>query len=269
MKMTLFPIRTLCCTLLSSAIFIGLAQASPTSPSSGDYPSVWQCDNSKFNWYCEEQVRKREEMAAPKKAGITQLKTSKEVREALEALKDRAVMDPSEQNIKEYIAAQQYVFEKGAVFSDTWRRVVWTNPELDYALRRPVNNTAIRAYDQVQDQKEFANLKKLGQEHGLMFFFRSDCPYCHKMAPTLKQLAQKFGIEILPVSLDGPGLPDFPNPKVNAGQAKALRVERVPALFIASRKTKDIAPVGYGVMSQAEIINRIFLLTNTKPGETF
>ena len=43
----------------------------------------------------------------------------------------------------------------------------------------------------------------------------------------------------------------------------------VPALFIASRKTKDIAPVGYGVMSQTEIINRIFLLTNTKPGETF
>ncbi|MCC7005672.1 MAG: conjugal transfer protein TraF [Ottowia sp.] len=269
MKIIILPIRIIFGVLVTSAISLGLAQASSTSPTSGDYPSVWQCDNSKFNWYCEEQARQREEITAPRKIDIAQLKTSKEVREALEALKDRAVMMPTEENIKEYVAAQQYVFEKGAVFSDTWRRVVWANPELDYTLRRPVNNTAIRTYDQAQDQKELSYLKKLAKEHGLMFFFRSDCAYCHKMAPTLKQLGKQFGIEILPVSLDGPGLPDFPNPKINTGQAKALRVERVPALFIASRKTKDIAPVGYGVMSQTEIINRIFLLTNTKPGETF
>jgi conjugal transfer pilus assembly protein TraF len=109
----------------------------------------------------------------------------------------------------------------------------------------------------------------LSQEHGLMFFFRSDCHYCHQMAITLKQLSQRLEIEVLPVSLDGSSLADFQNAQIDTGQAKILGIERVPALFIASRKTKGIAPIGYGLISQAEVIERIFVLTNTKPGETF
>jgi conjugal transfer pilus assembly protein TraF len=102
-----------------------------------------------------------------------------------------------------------------------------------------------------------------------MFFFRSDCPYCHQLAPALKMLSRQYGIEILPVSLDGGGLPEFPNPRANTGQAKALGVQRVPAVFIASRKTGDMAPIGYGVMSVSEIMSRIFVLTSTKPGDNF
>nr|WP_261676442.1 conjugal transfer protein TraF [Klebsiella pneumoniae] len=32
------------------------------------------------------------------------------------------------------------------------------------------------------------------------------------MAPILKQLSQMYGFEVLGVSVDGAGLPDFPNP---------------------------------------------------------
>lgn len=247
--------------------------ASTSGPSVGDYPSVWNCNNPKFNWYCDDEpvtVQPAPPVTQVQpKIDVTKMKTSKEVREALETLKDRAVMEPTEQNIKDYVEAQQYVFEKGSVFADTWRRVVWTNPELDYTLRRPVNNSAIRSYDTQRDQSESAHLKMLAKEHGLMFFFRSDCPFCHQLAPTLKNLSRQYGIEILPVSLDGGGLPDFPRPKANSGQAASLGIQRVPAVFIASRKTGDMAPIGYGVMSMSEIINRIFVLTNTKPGETF
>ena len=200
---------------------------------------------------------------------VTKLKTAKALREALETLKDQATMNPSEENVKHYIAAQQYAFEKGSVFADTWRRVVWKNPDLDYSLRRPVNNTAIRTYDTQRDKDEAGQLKLLAKEHGLMFFFRSDCPYCHQLAPALKMLSRQYGIEILPVSLDGRGLPEFPNPRANTGQATALGVQRVPAVFIASRKTGDMAPIGSGVMSVSEIMSRIFVLTSTKPGDNF
>lgn len=258
--------------LILAATTAVTALAATNGGDGGDYPSVWQCNNPKFNWYCDDQAEAAPAPAqptAPPKIDVTKMKTSKEVREALETLKDRAVMEPTEDNIKEYIAAQQHVFEKGSVFADTWRRVVWTTPDLDYSLRRPVNNSAIRTFDSSRGRSEGDHLKGLAREHGLMFFFRSDCPYCHQLAPTLKMLSRQYGIEILPVSLDGKGLPDYPNPKQNTGQAKSLGVQRVPAVFIASRKTGEMAPVGYGVMSEAEIINRIFVLTGTKPGETF
>lgn len=254
--------------VIVSATVWGASSASPA-----DYPSVWHCDKQKFNWYCDDEPKPLEPPkpppAAEKPIDVTKVKTAKEMREALDALKDRATMNPSEENVKNYIAAQQFAFDKGSVFADTWRRVVWTNPDLDYSLRRPVNNSAIRTYDTQRDQDEAGQIKTLAKEHGLMFFFRSDCPYCHQLAPTLKMLSRQYGIEILPISLDGGGLPDYPNPKVNAGQARALGVQRVPAVFIASRKTGDMAPIGYGVMSVSEIINRIFVLTNTKPGDNF
>jgi conjugal transfer pilus assembly protein TraF len=69
--------------------------------------------------------------------------------------------------------------------------------------------------------------------------------------------------------MDGGGLPDFPTPTLDKGQGQALDITAVPALFIGSKKTKDIAPIGYGLLSQAEIVNRIFVLTNTKPGDNF
>jgi thiol-disulfide isomerase/thioredoxin len=46
-------------------------------------------------------------------------------------------------------------------------------------------------------------MKNIAREHGLIFFFRSDCPYCHQYAPTLKLLSEMYGIEVLGVSIDG------------------------------------------------------------------
>jgi len=43
----------------------------------------------------------------------------------------------------------------------------------------------------------------------------------------------------------------------------------VPALFIGSKTTGDHAPIGFGQMALTEIINRIFVLTGTQPGQNF
>ena len=82
-------------------------------------------------------------------------------------------------------------------------------------------------------------------------------------------LSDRYGIEVLPVSVDGQGLPDFPQPRDGRAQAAAWGVERVPALFIGSRQTGDRAPIGFGMMALSEIVNRIFVLTGTRSGENF
>lgn len=257
------------CALLSTLCW---AQSASTP---GDYASVWKCNESKFNWYCDEENQPKkalkQEALTPheQRLEVKQIHTAKQWRDEIQRRLDVMTMKPNDKNVIDFLEIWLPTQAKGSLLADTWRRVVWQNPQFDYTLRRPVNNSAIRTHDEIRDNSAVMHLSKLAKEHGLMFFFRSDCPYCHKMAPTLKQFGQRYGIEILPVSLDGKGLPDFPSPKINRGHAKALGVGRVPALFIASRKTKEIAPIGFGVMSQAEIIDRIFVLTNTQPGETF
>lgn len=243
-----------------------------------DYPSIWQCDVNKPNWYCDIEtvepapIRSAAEPKQKNSQKIVELKdikTAEQLRQELKRREDMAVMNPTDQNLKDYLELWQVTQEKGAIFADNWRRVVWQNPNLDYAQKRPVNNSAIKIYDEGRIQNEEQQLKLLAKEHGLIFFFRSDCPYCHAMAPTLKMLSEKYGVEVLGVSIDGMGLPDFPNPQDGRAQAAAWGIERVPALFIGSKQTGDRAPIGFGMMALTEIVNRIFVLTGTKPGENF
>ncbi|HHV7523716.1 TPA: conjugal transfer protein TraF [Burkholderia orbicola] len=268
---------------LSVVTIIAAAAAGAAHAASAlDYPSVWACDANKFNWYCDldsdtpkparapmPAPSKPDSAAAPKRVDTKDIKTAEQMRQELKRREDVAVMNPTDANLKDYLELWQATQEKGAVFADNWRRVVWQNPEFDYTLKRPANNAAIKVYDEARTQNEEEQLRALGKDHGLIFFFRSDCPYCHSMAPTIKMLADKYGIDVLGVSVDGRGLPEFPNPKDGRAQATAWGVERVPALFIGSKQTGDHAPIGFGMMALSEILSRIFVLTGTKPGENF
>ena len=168
-----------------------------------------------------------------------------------------------------YLDAWHMTMDKGTVFADQWRRVVWKNPEYDYSLQNPVNSTAVRTNNQANDKDISNYMREISKEHVLLFFFRSDCAYCHQYAPTLKMLSEMYGIEILGVSIDGGGLPEFPNPRDGRAVAQKWGIEKVPATFIASKKTGEHAPVGFGVMSLQEVIERIWTLTNTQPGQDF
>lgn len=263
---------------IAFALLIALAGGAQASAL--DYPSVWQCDQNKFNWYCDLDEAAPVELPAPapqpaakpdapRRIEMRDIQTAEQMRVELKRREDLAVMTPTQANIKDYLELWQYAQVKGAIFADTWRRVVWQTPELDYSLQRPANNSAIKAFDDGRRQSEEEHLRSLAKDHGLIFFFRSDCPYCHQMAPMLRMLANKYGIEVLGVSVDGGPLPDFPSPRADRGQAAAWGVERVPALFIGSKHTGDKAPLGFGAMSLSEIVNRIFVLTGTKPGQNF
>lgn len=258
------------------------AHAAGAQKSVFDYDSIWKCDTAKRNWYCDDQEekttpairQKKDEVAIPQQKqpalkDLSKLKTAEELRKELKIREDIAVMNPTEQNMKNYLEAWHLVMDKGTVFTDQWRRVVWANPQFDYSTRQPSNNSAIRVNNQLKEENRSSYLREIAKEHGLIFFFRSDCPYCHQYAPTLKMLSEMYGVEVLAVSIDGGGLPDFPNYRDGRAVAQKWGIEKVPATFIASKKTGEHAPIGFGVMSLQEVIERIWVLTNTTPGQEF
>lgn len=254
--------------------FVTSTQNASVQPSPLDYQSVWKCDSAKFNWYCDQddappKEAKQAPPSPPKPKSIREMKTVEEFREELKRLLGVATMNPTEENVKAYIEANQLMGDKGSEFADVWRRVVWKNPDLDYSLRRPTNSSAINTFKSSRSSTESRTISELAQGNGIFFFFKSTCPYCHQMAPTLKLLQKQYGIEIFPISLDGGGLPDFPNPKVDQGAAASLGVTVVPALFLGSKSSGSIAPIGYGAISLTEIVERIYVLTKTKPGQDF
>lgn len=180
----------------------------------------------------------------------------------VEDLRNIAIINPSEQNIRSYLNIQNFVIEKASTFADVAQRVIWASPELDPTVTgRPVNAKALEVFDREQVGARTSTVAHLSQTHALFFFFRSDCPYCHQFAPLLKDFEAKFGLKIVPISVDGGGLPEFRSPRVDNGIARTLDVRQVPALFLAEPRGGKITPIGYGVLSESELLERIFVVT--------
>ena len=236
--------------------------------------SVWENPDRSYPWYPPERVvpPADEPLAPPPPAprkSIRELTTTKDIRDELERLKDQAVINPTKENVRTYLEAQQYVMGKGSAFADMARRVVWETAELDYSLRRPTNALAIDTFKSERRDTRDQAIARLAKENGLFFFFRSDCPYCHQLAPILKYLQDVHGIEVFPVSLDGGRLPQFPHAYPDNGISRVLEVAQVPALFLSSKTERRVQPIGYGVLAADEILERMYVLTQLKPGEDF
>lgn len=182
------------------------------------------------------------------------------LQQEVEATKALAVMNPSVENIANYIKLQNELSERSTKFAHVWKRTLQIHPELDYRHVNPTNQIARRVYYQNQREMTENSVKDFTEKYGLLFFFRSDCPYCHRFAPILKRFEEKHGIEIMPISLDGPGLPEYPNPKHDNGIANNLEITTVPAVMAVDPKTNEIIPVSYGLVATEELVSRIHLI---------
>ena len=183
----------------------------------------------------------------------------------LEDYRNIAIIKPTEANVRRYMELEARVVRQASYFSDVAQRVAWSTPDLDMTLQgRPVNARAIEVFDREQTQSRNQSLASLARSHVIFFFFRSDCPYCHAFAPTLEAFQARHGIQIVPISVDGGGLPNFPQFRRDNGISRTLQVTQVPALFLAEPFSGKITPIGFGVLSESQLVERI--ATVTAPG---
>lgn len=179
----------------------------------------------------------------------------------LEDLKRIAVMNPTDANLLAYMQLQRTVMDKSQVFAERWQRLVWSIPDLDYGMTgRPTNAMAINVFDDQQRARDAQTVRALAATHGLIFVFRSDCPFCHRFAPVLKRFEQEFGITVLAVSMDGGTLPDYPDARPDNGIATRLQARSVPAIYLTQPSRREIRAVGFGLMSDSELLERVAAL---------
>jgi conjugal transfer pilus assembly protein TraF len=191
------------------------------------------------------------------------LRDFQRLQKAVEDTRNIAIMRPTETNVRRYMELEAQVVERASYFADVAQRVAWTHPNLDPTLQgRPVNARALEVYEQQQNAERSHTIAQLGRDHVLMFFFRSDCPYCHAFAPTLEAFQSRYGLQVLAISVDGGPMPGFPNARRDNGIATTLHVDQVPAVFLAQPYSGRITPIGFGVLSESELLERIATLTS-------
>jgi len=184
------------------------------------------------------------------------------LQKTLEETRNIALMRPTEANVRRYMELEARVVARASTFADMAQRVAWATPELDPTLQgRPVNAKALEVFEQQQLAQRGDSIGALGRDHVLFFFFRGDCPYCHAFAPTLQAFGARYGIKVVAISMDGGQMPGFPDARRDNGIATTLKVSQVPAVYLAQPFTGMITPIGFGVLSEAQLLERIAIVS--------
>lgn len=222
---------------------------------------------SGWYFYCDsekEQKSEKPQSYPATKSDAWYLERLKNIQETLEIKKAKMIIEPTEENLKDYIQYQQMILDMASTGTDRWQRVLWKNPELDYSIKKPTSKIGKETYLDERRKDKQRTLEALSKRYGVFFAFRSDCPFCHRFAPVVKMLEEK-GFNIIPISMDGGYLPEFSTKqtKMNTGQLASLgiNVEVVPALFLFDAANSNIVPIGFGFMAFDEVEDRIYTLT--------
>lgn len=270
--------RPLIC--LSAAVILLASQTShavsdTTVPDKGWWDDTpWQNPDRGFNWYPPDAPKKKaENKPEPRPKSIRDMKTMDDLQKELARLKDLAIMQPTQANVRNYLEAQTYVMDKSAIFADMARRVVWATPSVDYNNRSPTATFAQLSKKDLRRDAQAQVMGDLARDYGLMFFFRSDCPYCHQEAPVLRLLERQYGMPVLGVSLDGGVIPYFEEAKRDNGISMIVSngqgIQTVPAIYLVHRESRQAVSIGTGALAIDEIVERIRVLTTTRPGQEF
>ena len=222
-------------------------------------------------FYCERPKPANRAQADPAAPNLTYRQQLDKIGTRLEELKAKAVLEPSPDNIIAYVRYQREQLDRASMFADVWERAIWQHPDLDYTLQRPVNTLGKSAWLEQRKSDREATIAGLSERYGLFLFYSASCGACEIFSPIVRSLADKYHLSVLPVSMDGGPNPAFPRFVVNHGQYEKMGLEggQVPALVLFDTYLKKPIPIGYGVMAEDEVLQRIFTLTSVKPGSDF
>ena len=209
--------------------------------------------------------------AETEKQQATAVSRIEKMRKELEEARAAAILDPTSVNVKDYLHRQKLALEKASVFSDAFRRTVWTTPELDYTLKRPVGALAKRLWSDRRRAERDGVLARLGERYGLIYLGEAGCTGCRVFGPLLRAFAMRHGLDVLAVSLGGGPLEGWPEAVPDNGRAERLGLggAPLPAVVLFDTLTKEVLPVGFGVLAEDQLADRIFLSVSREVGSDY
>ena len=222
------------------------------------------CKERNLGWhfYCDKKKVEEKDQKEEKVLQTPQEKLD-EIKEKLQDLKVKAVMEPTENNVAAYISFQQEQTKRAAKFSRVWRRVQWKNPNLDYKVKHPMTTEGLSVEYEQKNKKVAQSLADLKKRYGIFYFYKGDDAMSRKFSEIIKGVATFHKLEIRAISLDGVIDKEFPKSYVDKGQTKILGFNGavVPALALYDTKIKKLIPISTGMIDSADIKNRLYTLT--------
>ena len=263
--------------LLASALCLAAILCSPAASAAGEWRG-W-CGQpgaeTRLGWhfYCdrgEDDIETALEPVDPG-ASASAIRRIESIRRALEESRAAAILDPTPAKVAAYLHLQQETLQRAAAFSDAFRRTVWTTPDLDYTLARPVGALAKQLWSDARREERDSALRNLAQRYGLIYLGHPACSECRVFGPLLRAFALRHDLDVLAVSMTGEALEGWPEAVPDNGRAAVLGLDGAPtpAVVLFDAETREVLPVGFGVLAEDALAERIFVLTQRETGHDY
>ncbi|EOC0011720.1 conjugal transfer protein TraF [Cronobacter turicensis] len=185
-------------------------------------------------------------------------------RENIQKIRDKAIDDPTPENVRAYLLAQRIMLDKASRYKDMAQLISITDPLIDETSRRSTSSFGSLSQSVTADENEREVAKEIGKKAGLFFFFKGEgCTICSKQASVMQTFSYMTGIQVIPISIDGHDLPGnpFPRVRIDNGQAKKLHIMNVPAIALAIPPATTRI-VSYGPISAEQLTKRTVLIAH-------
>ena len=169
---------------------------------------------------------------------------------------DKAIDEPSKENVSNYLYLDRIVKEKSEQFARVGKQVIESDPMLDENVRRPISPAAAKIKDDMAHQAKEETLKEIAKIAGLVFYYRGNCKLCHLQAQSVLLMKELYGFGVIPFSTDGILIPQLPDSRIELSPHPALNIQAYPALYLM-QPPDNIVLLRQGGVSFTELSDRI------------
>ena len=100
------------------------------------------------------------------------------------------------------------------------------------------------------------------QDKVFIFFYASDCKYCHESADMLVSIAKKHKIKIIANSLDNKPIEQFPHFQSNNNLTRKFKITSIPTIVAVDMQSKSFEVVSYELEAQSMLEAKILAVLN-------
>ena len=200
----------------------------------------------------EEKIEKNEMTEKPMSA----VETLRAEGEEMEELFAEMQLNPTKENIHAYIKKSREITNRSFTASMAYGDEMFFTEGLSNRPKGQYAPTVSIAHDEEEigiTNKIIAHNKK----YSLIYFLRSDCPYCAQFSPILKRIVEETDFNVLAVSLDGKGMADFPEVVYSKRLIEKSKVQAVPAVYLLDPVENKVQAVSFGFKGRSDFRNQL------------
>lgn len=175
------------------------------------------------------------------------------MKKMLPILQERALDDPTRENVAAYAYLVRVLGDKAQRYTDVHMELIKTDPFLDMNNSMPFNGTQRNEVMSGAGEVKRKALALVAQKSaGLFVFFDSKCSFCKTQISIVNSVAKRYKFEVMFISVDGKGLPGATGWVKDNGHVKMLGIKRYPTTVLAI-PPKDYVPISFGLMAEDQL----------------